>query len=138
MKSAKTKTAKPKSAQATATKKRVRAVPKHRTFKLSKKRLKQAQPIPSALRLFKDSYIVLKNNKRIFIGLALLNAVIALIFISGFSAAFDIVDFKHSLTDLVDGHSDQLYTAVTVFGYLLSSASSAASESAGVYQLIWS
>ncbi len=137
MKSAKTKVAKPKSASSKTTKKRVRAIPQHRTLRLSKKKLKQTQSIPSAFQLFKDTFLILKNNKKLFFGIALLNAIIAFLFIRGLSSSFDVVDVKNNVTELVDGKQDQFYTAVAVFGYLVTAAGSSVSDKASVYQLVW-
>jgi hypothetical protein len=137
MKATKTKVTKSQPAPSKVAKKRVRSLPAHRTLRLSKKKLKQPQSIPSAWQLLKDTTSILKNNKKLFFGIAILNAVIAFLFIRGLSSSFDLVDVKHNVTDLVEGQSGKLYTAVAVFGYLVTTASSSVSDKASVYQLVW-
>lgn len=138
MKAASSSSPKSKSSKAKTAKPRVRATPKHRSLRLSKKKLKQYQPLPSALRLFKDTLAILKNNKRLFISITLLNAFISFVFIQGLSSSFDVSEFKDGLADLVDGRTDQFGVAFEAFGYMVSSAGTSASETAGIYQGLWS
>lgn len=116
---------------------RLRSTPQHRTLKLSKK-LKQHQPMPSAIRLFKDSFSIIKNNKRLFAGIVFLNAIISFVFIQGLNSSFDVGVFKDELSGLIEGNSYQFGVAIEAFGYLVSSAGSSASDTAGIYQTLWS
>lgn len=114
---------------------RVRSTPTHRSLRLSKKRLKQPQSVPGALKLFKDTSKVLWNNKRLFLSITLINAAISFIFVQGLGSSFDIGELKYNVTELLGGQNDQLGTALALFGYLIGSAGSNVNEAAGVYQV---
>ncbi len=117
------------------TKKRVRSTPRHRTFRLTSKKLKQPQRLPHPWKLIKNTFTFLLRNKKLFIGLALINMLVSLIFVQGLGSSFDVVEVKNEINDLVGDQAGQITTAVTLFGYLLGSAGSGASESSGAYQL---
>lgn len=139
MKPAKVKTStKTETSKAKSAKQRIRETPKHRSLRLSRKKLKQHKPIPGALRLLKDTFSLLKSNKRLFIGITLLNAFVSFVFVQGFSGTFDVAEFKDGLADLVDGRTDQFGVAIEAFGYMIASAGTSASETAGIYQGVWS
>lgn len=114
---------------------RVRVTPKHRTFRLSKKRLKQHKPVPGAIKLFKDTFTILGRNKRLFAGIVLLNAIFSFIFIQGLGSSFNIVELKQNFNELLGGENAQLETAVALFGYLIGTAGSNVGDASGVYQL---
>lgn len=124
-----------KKARTGSAKPRVRSIPRHRSFKLSKKRLKQNQSIPGAVSLLKGVYRIIKSNKRLFFGIALLNTLISFIFIKGVGTSFDIVGLKQEFEEVLGDEAAQLGTAFTLFGYLVESAGTSASETAGVYQI---
>lgn len=129
--SSKSKSQKPKSAP------RVRSTPQHRSFRLSKQRLKQHQPIPGAIRLFKDAIKIIRGNKKLFLSIAAINAVLALLFIQGLGSSFNIATFKQEIQqELSDGNAGELGIAVTLFGYLVGTAGSSANDVGGAYQII--
>ncbi len=116
---------------------RVRPTPTHRSFRLSNKRLKQHQPIAGVARLFKDAISVVGHNKKLFFGIAALNAVLALLFIQGLGSSFNIADFKQQIQEELSSEDvNQFGVAVTLFGYLVGTASSSANQVGGAYQII--
>ncbi len=121
-------------AKSTHAKTRVRELPKHRSFKLSKQRLKQHQPIPSAWQLSKDTFVAIKNHKRLFLGLAFIYALASFIFVQGVGSSFQIGEFKNNLSEVLGGDDDRVGTTLALFSYLIGSAGTSASEVAGAYQ----
>lgn len=118
-----------------SSKSRTRSVPQHRTFHISKKKLKQHASLPSAWKLFKETTSLVRNNKRLFLGIALFNAVISFVFVQGIGGVFDVVEFKKNIEELLGEESGQITTGVALFGYLLGSAGTGASQTGGTYQL---
>ncbi len=118
-----------------ANKPRVRSLPKHRSFRISKKRLKQPAAVPGALALFAKTFGLLRTNKRLFLGIALINLIISFVFVQGVGSAFNIVDIKQNFEELLGKDSSRVNTGVALFSYLLGSAGSTTSQAAGTYQL---
>jgi hypothetical protein len=112
---------------------RVRSTPKHRNFRLSRKKLKQYKTLPGAVRLLKDTSKIIRANKTLFIGITLINVLISFVFVQGLGSSFNIVELKQNIEELF-GQGNQLSTAATLFGFLLGSAGSTASEGSGAYQ----
>ncbi len=115
---------------------RTRNLAKHRSFKLSKKRFKQHAPIPSAIKLIKQTFRALWANKKLFAGIALINSLLSFVFFQGLGSSFDINQLKSNFEQLVGPNGNQLGTAAAIFGYLLGSAGSAPSQASGSYQLV--
>lgn len=123
-------------AQSKSPKKRVRSVARHRSFKLSKQRLTQSSPLPSVRSLLRDTRKLIWQNKRLFLGLALIYAVITFLFVQGAGSSFKISELKQNLDDVLGTNADRVGTTAALFGYLLSSAGTSVGEAAGVYQII--
>lgn len=116
---------------------RVRSVPKHRSFRITKKRLKQYQPVPGVIALFRQTFGIIKRNKRIFLGVAAINAVVSYIFIQGLGSSFNLTEIKTEFEGLLGGGVEgKLSTGFALFGYLLGTAGASANESSGSYQLV--
>lgn len=120
--------AKPKS------KPRTRSVEKHRSFKMTKKKLKQHVPLPGAIKLFKETFQLIRRNKKLFLGIALVNAVLSFVFVQGFNAVSDTVAVKQTLEESLGSSTNQFGTGLTLFGYLMGSAGTSATQAAGTYQ----
>lgn len=130
---AKTKS-KPKSAKR-PDKPRTRSVEKHRSFKLTKKKLKQHTPIPGAVKLFKETVSLIRQHKKLFLGIALVNAVLSFVFVQGFNAISDTVAIKQTIEESLGNDTDKFGTGVALFGYLMGSAGASATQAGGTYQL---
>lgn len=117
------------------TKKRVRSIPKYRTFRLSKKRLKQPDPLPGGWRLTKDTWRILKRNKKLFGGVTLIYGIIAFIFVQGAGSSFQITQIKDGLNEAFGTGSDGPEKTLALFGYLMGTAGSSVNEVGSAYQL---
>lgn len=125
----------PKATKPTTKKPRVREVPRHQSFRLTKTKLRQAKPLPSAGVLLKKTYGIIRSDMRIFGGIALIYSVFTVVVIQGFSSAFNISEFKKQLQELF-GDAGNIETSLALYGYLLGSAGSQAGESASSYQFM--
>jgi hypothetical protein len=122
---AKTKSAKP----------RTRSVDRHRSFRLTDKKLKQHAPLPGALKLFKETIGLIRRHKKLFLGIALVNAVLSFVFVQGFNAVSDTVAVKQTLEESLGSSTNQFGTGLALFGYLMGSAGTSATQASGTYQL---
>lgn len=123
-----------KTRPAKTTKPRVRATPRHRSFRVTKKKLKQVQPIPGSWLLLKSTTAIIKNNKKLFFGISFINALLSFIFVQGLGSAFGIVELKEQFNEVL-GDGAQSDTTIALFGTLISSAGSNAGAASGAYQL---
>ena len=128
------KTIKKSSVKRTATKSRVRSVAKHRSFRLSKKKLKQHAPVPGTLTLLKKTITSVKNNKRLFIGIGLINLLVSVIFIQGLSASLNINEVKQSIEEGFGGEVSPLTTSFSLFAYLIGTSGTTSNQSSAAFQ----
>ena len=77
---------------------------------------------------------LLWGNKRLFIGITLIYAVLNLVLVQGLSNNTDITSLKATLQDAF-GAGSAFTASLTVFAVLISSSGSAASGTGGAYQL---
>lgn len=115
---------------------RTRKVAAHRSFHLTKKRLMQRAPLTGGVQLLKNTVSIIRNNKKLFIGIALIHAVLSFLFVQGLGSAFDLGDMKGGIEEAFGSDIGRVTTSITLFGYLLGSTGSGESESAGVYQML--
>jgi hypothetical protein len=113
---------------------RTRVVERHRSFKLTQKKLKQRIPLPGAIKLFNQTIGLIRRNKKLFLGIALINAAISLIFVQGFSAVSDTVIMKQTIEESLGENADRLGTSIAVFGYLMGSAGVGTTQAGVAYQ----
>lgn len=125
---------KSKSVRKSSGRPRTRSVEKHRTFKLTKKRLKQHAPLPGAIKLFKETLGLIKRHKKLFLGIALVNAVLSLVFVQGFSAISDTVTVKQTIEESLGEDASKFGTGVALFGYLMGSAGAGTTQAGATYQ----
>lgn len=124
-------------APSSKTKKRIRSTPRYRSFRLHKKRLKQPKKLPSIIWLLKSSTKIITSNKKLFLGLAAIYAIVSFVLVQGVGSAFQINEIKDSLNDLFGSStSDRASVGLALFGYLIGSAGANAGEASGVYQMI--
>lgn len=120
------------------TKKRVRKIPKHASFRLTKRRFKHPSSLPSAITLLKDTYRLIRHNKKIFLGLAAVQALLVFVFVQGISLSSELRDARESVQDTLgstNGIGESLGTGLALFGYLAATNSSSSGGAAGAYQL---
>ena len=107
--------------------------PTYKSLRLSK-RIRHPVKLPSAWRLTKMTARLLWGNKRLFIGITLIYAVLNLVLVQGLSNNTDITSLKATLQDAF-GAGSAFTASLTVFAVLISSSGSAASGTGGAYQL---
>lgn len=108
----------------------------YKSFRLSK-RIKPVavKPLPSIYKICKLALVPIKNNRRLFIGIILLQFVFTVILVSGFGALFDFLNLKNNLEQTFGGNLSNAGTAVTLFSYAISTGGGADALSAN-YQLM--
>lgn len=117
---------------------RVRKVPSHRSFHLSKKKFQHPTILPSPLSLIKSSAKLIWSNKKLFAGIAGIQILLTYIFVQGFSSGIGVDELRQNIQEIVgdsSGITGQTVTALALFSYLVSSTSKSAAEAAGLYQL---
>lgn len=116
-------------------KKRVRTVPGHKTFRLSKKTNLKPKPLPGVRTLIKDPFVLMKNNKKLFFGLVIIYSILVFVLTKGLGSSFDIVSTKQEFQDYLGEDGQSLQTSYALFNYLLGSFNGQISDVAGTYQL---
>lgn len=110
--------------------------PTYKSFKLNKK-IKPTQPkLPSAYKIFKAALRVVKDNKKLIFGIALIYALLTLILVNGFGSSLNVSELKDGLSEVTDGGLANLTIATTLFGALVTSAGNSVSATGGVYQSV--
>lgn len=119
-------------------KKRQRSIPTHQSFKLSKKRFKHPNPLPSAWKLIKSSFLLVRKNPGVFLGLVAVQSLMTLIFIQGLSVSSELSDAKKNIQESLGGQSgvgENIGTGLALFSYLASTNGSTSGDVSGSYQL---
>jgi hypothetical protein len=121
---------------AQATPRRVK-VPTYKSFRLEKrvKRTSPDRPVPGAFRLLRNAAALMWRNKRAFVGIAIVYALLSLALVGGFSVA-NLKDAKQSFGDVFNGQVGQLATGLSLFVYLLGNNSANSTPTASVYEVI--
>lgn len=130
MPTAKTKT--------TEKKPRKRAVANHRSFKLTKKKLKQIKPAASPVALLRRSVRMIRGNKAVFLGVIAVYSALSFVLIQGLGTTFSLGETKDQLEEVLGGDSDRLGTSFALFGYLLGTFGSQSADASGTYQVVLS
>lgn len=113
---------------------RVRPLPAHRSFRLTPKKYRQAEPVIGVSDLVKKSLKLIASNKKNYLGLLTLHSSIVFIFVLGLGSSFNLVEAKQVVESAVGDTSSQASIGVALFSYLGGSVSAGAVEGAGVYQ----
>lgn len=109
--------------------------PRHRSFRLQK-RIK-AEKLPGAFRLMKTALGTLIRHWKLFLVVVLIYGALNLVLVQGFQAVSGVSETKAVLDEFFSGNWGRLASGLTVFTYLLGSASGNASNpTAGAYQLM--
>lgn len=117
---------------------RRRAIVKHRTLKLTKKRLKAPKPLIPPFSLLRSSTKTILANKRLFIGIALIYSLLSFVLIQGLGSTFNLNETKQQLEEVLGGEGSQIGTSFALFGYLVSTFGSQSADTTGTYQMILS
>jgi hypothetical protein len=117
---------------------RVRSLPTHQSFRLTKKKLAQPQPLPSIGSLTRKTYQMLTHNKRLFGGIALVYVLLSFVLVQGLGSNYSLDELKQQIEEVFGEESAGIGTSFVLFGYLLGSASAQAGEQAAAYQMFLS
>lgn len=122
------------------TKKQANEAPTKRVRKLDyrskKKSVKISEPIPSSWQILKLAVNHIWRNKKLFIGIMLVYAVLYLLFVKGLAGSFKLSETRQSLEASVDNQAGSLALGTALLGSLLGTAGSTSSAAAGVYQVL--
>ncbi len=132
------KSANSKKLRVNADGKRLREVPKHKSFRVSKKTVRSSKALPKVRDLIKSPVKMVLGNKKIFFGLTAVYALLSFVFIKGLGSTFDLVDTKNQLQDYFGSDVKDFETSYVLFDHLLKSFNGSLSEIAGTYQLFFS
>ncbi len=118
-----------------ASRKRVRKVPEHKSFRLSK-RIRNPRPaLPGVHRIWSQTFRLIYANKKLFLGIIAVHVVLSVIFVRGFGISTEFTDLKTQVDELLGGSVNQLGTSLALFSYLATTAATQASEVAGAYRV---
>ena len=113
---------------------RVRALPTHRSFRLSKKKLSQTEPLPSLLELITGTARIIGANKKLFLGIAFVNLIVTFVFVQGFGSSLNVSEIKLAIEESIGGDEKWL-TAISLFGFLVGAGGGTSSADSAVYQM---
>ncbi len=111
--------------------------PVYKTFRVSKRIRSERQTLPSSWKLFLSSVGHLWKHKRLFLGVAFIQAALTLTFVRSFSVSASLGNAKDLLETLLSGTGGRFVTGAALFGALLGS-NSVNSSVAAVYQSVLS
>lgn len=106
----------------------------YKSFKLSKRIRHPKGKVKSSFKIFASSLRHLARNWRLFAGIIVIYLILTVILVKGFGGGVGLTDFKNLLQDTFEGSASELFTGVALFGVLLGSAGSSATETGAVYQ----
>lgn len=109
--------------------------PKRRPWRRMDKRFRDRPALPSSFKITRAAAKLLWQNKKLFVGLALIYGILNIILVRGLAGSVDVTSLKHTLSQSFGGQFGQLASGFTVFAVLVGSAGNGTSGSAGAYQL---
>ncbi len=109
---------------------------RYQSFQLQKRIKVKTGKLPSSWQLLRRTFGTLKRNWKVFLGIVVINALLTMVLVQGFSAV-NLSDAGRttSLSDLLHGNFGQLASSASLFVYLLGSSGDSISAAAGVYQV---
>lgn len=122
-----------KSKKIISEKNRLLKQPKYKNLRLSS-RIKHPAKLPSAWRLFIQSFTHLKKYWQIFGWIILVYALLTIILVKGLLGTSNLNEVKNTIEQVFTGVGGQVGTGLTIFGFLLSDSASPQSDSAAIYQ----
>lgn len=106
----------------------------YKSFRPSPSIKSQTKALPSAFKITKKSTQVLKNNWRLFLVITLIYGLLTIVLVRGFGGSLNLAQLKDTLKAGFNGSFSNLFTGLTLFGYLLGSAGTSSNPAGGVYQ----
>ncbi len=132
---AKNKTGKSKKLSRSANAPRKLKSPTYKSFRLTK-RIKQPVKLTSSINIFKSALKTLKTNWKLFLVITLIYGFLTVILVRGIGGALNLNELKTALQNGFSGSFSNLFTGLTLFSYLISSAGASVNPAGGVYQSI--
>lgn len=123
-----------KQAKPSAKTRRLKA-PRYRSFRLHK-RIQHPVKLPGVFRLFGRSVLFLRVHWRVFGGIILVYGLLSILLVRGVGSGLDLSELKSIVQGSTQENAGQLFTGLTLFGFLVNSASTAEDPSTGIYQTI--
>ncbi len=114
-------------------------LPQYKSFKMHKKIRPHQPKLSSGYKLIKVSINLVRNNKKLFIGIVITNILLSLILVNSSKNSLNIGDLKSSLGEVYSGKTGSIFSLVTLLGVLFSSTGStqqAINNGASVYQTL--
>lgn len=113
---------------------RKRKKPKYKSLRLTKRIKPPAlKKLPSSFQAIKSSFVVIKKNKKIFLGMIAIYFLLNILFVKGLASSVDVPGLKHQLTSSnITGFS----LNATLVGVVAGTSGSSASEVGNLYQSI--
>ena len=94
------------------------------------------RPLPKAHKLFWSVMKQLWTNRKSFLGIVVIYAVLNIFLVRGLSGSADLTNLKSTLDSSVSGAGGKLAGSLLAFNYLLSSTGSGNTAQSGIYQSI--
>jgi len=108
-------------------------LPEYKSFKLQKRILSPKAKLPSGLSIFKQALTLLWQYRKPMLGVLAIYALMNIVLVQIFSG-LDLNTTKAAFQSAYAGHWGQLWSGLSLFGYLL--GSSVNSQAAGAYQFV--
>ncbi len=115
---------------------RVRQVSEHRSFKLTKVKLKAAKPLPRLKQTIFQPLRLIFAHKKAYLLMCLIYAGLTFVLVNGIGQNFSLVETKNNLTQTLSTNSHDFTSSLALFSYLVGNFSSPSSEVTGVYKLL--
>jgi hypothetical protein len=135
-KSGKTKRKVPKSTRSNKT---LKAATTKKVSKASEEKpnnLASNKQLPSILKIARSAAEIVWDNRRLFIGIIIVYALLNLILVQGLSNSTDIGSLKSELSKAFKGDFGSVLSGLSIFVVLVGSAGNGTSQTAGIYQII--
>ena len=107
-------------------------LPEYKPFRL--RRVKHPVRLPSSWKLLKQTLAIIWQNRRVFLGIAIVYGILNMLLVRGLSGGTDVANLKQQITASLGGSVGQLATSFSVFVTLLGSSGNDSSPTAGSYQ----
>lgn len=108
---------------------------KYTSFRMQP-RIKSSEPaLAGSFTVLKRSFGLMARSWKSLLGVVLLYGVLNVIFVQSFST-LDIAEVKDGLAELFAGDWSELIGGVSIFAYLIGTATVSVSQAAGVYQFL--
>ena len=94
------------------------------------------RPLPNVLQLTRTAAVTLNQNKRLFLGIAIIYGLLSLILVQGLAKTADINNLKLQLGQTIQGRLGALTSSLTLLVTLFGSSANSTSAGSGAYQLL--